>query len=185
MARPRGGCRLHTGVRLFLRPASSIKSQNRRLPAFLGAALTGALLAGCSQPPAIGADVAVLIHGEEIRYDQFEAHLRDNVDSMDASLDSEVQSRLFDQFLDEQLLTRLAVERGLVEPDVEHRDAVRFLLRGSPRQDWPEGRLKAYYDAHLPDFSRPEEVHLRQILVPDRTTAEQALQAIAAGEEFG
>ncbi len=165
------GLRGHTGVRLFLR--------------FGMLGLAGFLLAGCPQPPAIGVDVAVRIHGEEIRYDQFEAYLRDNVDSTDPSLEGEVQSRLFDQFLDEQLLTRLAVERGMVEPGSDLRDAVGFLLEGFPREGWTDSRLQAYYQAHLSEYRRPEEVHLRQILVADRETAEQALGAIAGGDDFG
>ncbi len=146
----------------------------------------GCLLASCRHPPDIGADVAVLIHGEEVRYDQFEWYLRDNVDGAAASLDSEVQSRLFDQFLDQQLLIRLAVERGLVEPDVEPREAMDFLLRGTTGggAGWTETRLQAYYDAHEADYRRPEEVHLRQILVSDRAVVEQAREAIAGGEGF-
>ncbi len=175
---PCRGPRRHTGVRLSLR-------QNCRLLVFLGAIGAVVALAGCQQPPAIGADVAVRIHGEEVRYDQFEAYLRDNVDGADASLESAVQSRLFDQFLDEQLLTRLAVERGMVEPDVDHRDAVAFLLEGTPREDWPDSRLRAYYEAHRSEYRRPEEVHLRQILVTERETAEEARQAIEAGGDFG
>ncbi len=165
--------------------------------------LAGCLLAPCRRPPAIDADVAVLIHGEEVRYGEFEAYLRDNVDGAGASLDNEVQSRLFDQFLDQQLLIRSAVERGLVEPDVEPREAIAFLLRGSPGggqvggspgggqvgghppTGWTEIQLAAYYDAHAADYQRPEEVHLRQILVSDRAVAVQARKAIASGEDFG
>lgn len=140
-------------------------------------------LVGCRQPPSIGADVAVLIHGEEMHYDQFEGYLRENI-GPEASLESEVLSRLFDQFLDQQLLIRLAIERGMVEPGMPLREAVELIVADSPRSGWTEDQLRAYYHAHEAEYSRPEEVHLRQILVAEREPAEQALQAIRAGEDF-
>ncbi len=78
----------------------------------LGLAL---LIAGCGHKPTTSADIAVSIDGEEISQRHFEAYLRRQVESEDLELDSEVLSRLFDQFLDGQLLIRLAIERGLVE----------------------------------------------------------------------
>ena len=167
-----------TGVRFSLRLPIAIRW-------LLGACLLGGcLLGGCRQPPAIGANVAVLIHGEELRYDAFETYLRHNVDGADAALDSLVQSRLFDQFLDQQLLIRLAIERGIVEPGVELREAVELVVGSDPGTGWTEDQLRAYYHAHEAEFRRPEEVHLRQILVPDREAAEQARAAIVAGEDF-
>ena len=77
-----------------------------------------------------------------------------------------------------------AAERGLVGPEVDQRQAVAFLLRGQPRPDWTPAQLRAYYQAHIRDFERGEEVHLRQILVRDRAEAEEALQALAGGEDF-
>ncbi len=146
--------------------------------------LAGCLLSSCRQPPSIAADVAVLIHGEEMHYDQFEAYLRENDASADASLEGAVLSRLFDQFLDQQLLIRLAVERGLVEPGVGLREAVEWVLADFPKTSWTEDQLRAYYRAHEAEYRHPEEVYLRQILVPDRKTAEQAHAAITEGENF-
>ncbi len=88
----------------------------RRIRHLVSIFLTAALVAaGCGRKPAGSADVAVSIDGEEISYRQFEAYLHGQVDSADLELDGEVLSRLFDQFLDGQLLIRLAIERGLVE----------------------------------------------------------------------
>lgn len=161
----------HTAVRFFRRWLAA-------------AVLFLLLLPGCRQPPAIGADVAVRIDGEEIHYGAFEAYLRANVDADDPSLEGKVQNRLFDQFLDEQLLLRLAIERGMVEPDVDQRQAMEFLLRSQPRQTWTQAQLEAFYTAHLADFERSEEVRLRQILVQDRADAVQAREALAGGEDF-
>jgi PPIC-type PPIASE domain len=147
-------------------------------------ALAAAPLGGCRQLPPIAADVVVRIHGEELHYDQFETYLRDHIDADGAALDSEAQSRLFDQFLDQQLLVRLAVERGIVEPGVELRKALERIVGSQPRTEWTEPQLRAYYNAHQAEFRRPEEVRLRQILVADREVAEQAQAALAAGEDF-
>lgn len=164
------GPRRRTGVRFRARVAAAL--------------FCAGLFSSCRQPPAIDADVAVRIDGEEVSYGEFEAYLRDNADSGDGALESELQSRLFDQFLDEQLILRLAIERGMVEPGADQRQALGFLLRAHPTPVWPQSQLRAYYLAHKADFQRPEEVHLRQILVADRAAAEQARQAILNGEEF-
>ncbi|MEM7582129.1 MAG: peptidylprolyl isomerase [Acidobacteriota bacterium] len=148
--------------------------------------LLGLLLAlgGCHKPPAGGADVAVRIDGEEIHYGEFELYLRDYLSGGDPSLDSAVQSGLFDQFLDAQLLIRLAIERGLVETEVDMRQAIELLLSDYPRQAPTSAQIQAYYEAHKSKYQRPEEVHLKQILVPERALAEEAQQAIADGEDF-
>ncbi len=151
---------------------------------WVAAILAVCLVSNCRQPPSIAADVAVLIHGEEMHYDQFEAYLRENDAGADASLESAVLSRLFDQFLDQQLLIRLAVERGLVEPGVGLREAAELVLADFPKTSWTEEQLEAYYRAHEAEYQHPEEVYLRQILVADREVAEEAHAAITSGEDF-
>lgn len=148
------------------------------------AALASALLSAlaCAEPPSIGTDVAVTIDGERIRYSEFEATLESQLEDVDPA--PEVQSQLFDQFLDEQLLIRLAIERGLVEPGVDQRQALDFLLRDDEPRAWSDDEIAAYYEAHRSDFTRPEEVRLRQILVADRAAAETALAEIRGGEPF-
>ncbi|MEM7352276.1 MAG: peptidylprolyl isomerase [Acidobacteriota bacterium] len=142
------------------------------------------LVAACRKPPATAADITVRIDGEEIPYSDFESYLDDSIDDADSSLLGTVQSQLFDQFLDAQLLIRLAIERGLVQPDVNQRLAMEFLLRDDASQVFSDDDLKAYYEANSERFQRAEEVHLRQILVDDRAVAEQAQRAIRGGESF-
>ena len=166
-----------TGVHLFSRCS---RSRSR----ITAAILVCGLLSACRQPSTIGADIAVRIDGEVIHYGEFESYLGADVDGFEPQLESELYSRLFDQFLDEQLLIRLAIERGLVEPGIDQRQAMAFLLRGDPRQPWEEAQIQAYYQAHLKDYERTAEVHLRQILVQERSVAEQARQAIEKGEDF-
>jgi hypothetical protein len=158
------------------------------------------LLVGCGARETPHADVAVSIDGQEIPYRRFEEYLRRHVDPQDPPLEDAVQSRLFDQFLDEQLLIRLAVERGLrtgvsgsepiaadgtiADTGPDHRRAVAFLLRDTPPPSWSEAELAAYYEAHRRDFVRPEQVRLRQILVQERERAEEARAAVERGAPF-
>ncbi len=162
------------------------------------------LLAACDREPTIAADIAMTIDGEEIRYERFDDYLRRNVEA-DLPLDGDVRSRLFDRYLDEQLLIRLAVDSGMTFPDppplqappaargpgprdplaaVDQRQAIGFLLRGHPPREWSEAELAAFYEAHRERYERHEEVHLRQILVDDRERAEEARRALARGEDF-
>ncbi len=162
-------------------------------------------VAGCNRQLATSADVAATIDGEEIHYLQFESYLRDQADwhaqpGSDMSFESGVQSRIFDQFIDGQLLIRLAVERGLArapeiresvddagpfgEPGAAERKALTLLLRDRAEQTWDEAEIATYYEEHLGDFQRPEQVHLRQILVEERSRAEAAKQALDRGEDF-
>ena len=71
-----------------------------------------ALAAACSrQPPAPGPDVVARLAGDDVRYADFEGYLRGNVGESAGALASEALSNLFDRFLTEAALTRLAVER--------------------------------------------------------------------------
>lgn len=142
------------------------------------------VLLGCgSDRRTVASDVAVSIDGELLPYSGFESYLRTNVGSGEADLGSDTLSRLFDQFLDEQLLVRLAIEGGLVEGDVDQRRALTYLLRDTPR-GWSRGEIDAFYRAHQRDYTRPERVHLRQILASERTVVEDAERALAQGEDF-
>ena len=140
-----------------------------------------ALVAGCDGVETVRPDVAVSISGEQVPYTDFEAFLAQQLGG-ELDLGAAALSGLFDQFLDEQLLVRLAVERGLLEQPVDERRAVAYLLRDFRYQP-SERELRAYFTAHRSDFARPERVHLRLILVPDRGTAEQAFAALE-GEDF-
>ncbi|HYH47516.1 MAG TPA: peptidylprolyl isomerase [Thermoanaerobaculia bacterium] len=155
------------------------------------------LLAACGggEPPA--PDVVARIADEEIRYPRFEAYLQQAVGDPDAVLTSDVLTALFDQFLDEQLLVRLAQDREgragakpgpggrpLAAAPQPARRAIEALLAADRGAEPGEAESLAYYDAHRADFARPERVLLRQILVEERAVAEQALGQIAAGAEF-
>ncbi len=96
---------------------------------------------------------------------------------------SDVLSALFDQFLDEELLRRLAVERGLAEETGGRRAAVeRLLAEDGAAVD--ELEVAAYYRRHRDRFERPERARVRQILLPDQAAVEQAQAELAAGAAF-
>ncbi|HTQ78732.1 MAG TPA: peptidylprolyl isomerase [Thermoanaerobaculia bacterium] len=163
-----------------MRQPSQRKSDGLLLAAFLGAALAS----GChrEQPPA--PDVVARISGKDVHYARFEGYLQRSMGDPDTVLASDVLSELFDQFLDEQLLAHLAVERGLVTSIDHPRQAADALLKADPEAEPAEAQVAAYYNAHRQEFARPERVRLKQILVEDRQTAQQAARDIAAGASF-
>jgi peptidyl-prolyl cis-trans isomerase C len=151
----------------------------------VGAAAAAAAAAGCRRRPAPPApDVAARIGDTEVRYSEFQEHLSRTLGDSDAVVPSDVLSQLFDQFLDERLLVRLAVERGLVSAGSAPRQAIDALLRAAAAPPPGDAEIEAYYNLHRRDFARPERVRLRQILTEDRRTAQAALQAVQRGEDF-
>ena len=137
---------------------------------------------GCESPERAHPDVAVTISGEMVPYVDFAQYLRHQLGDQQSGIDDEALSSLFDQYLDGQLLTRLAVERGLVEGEINERRAVAFLLQ-SAFFDPSEAELRAYFAAHKQEFERPESVRLRVILTHEAENAEAALSALE-NEDF-
>jgi hypothetical protein len=141
--------------------------------------------AGCRRRPAPPApDVAAKAGGTEIRYAEFQDYLSRTLGDADTVVASDVLSKLFDQFLEERLLQRLAVDRGLVPAGAAPRQAIDALLRQAAGPPPGTAQIEAYYRLHRQEFARPERVRLRQILTEDRGTAERARRAIERGEDF-
>jgi parvulin-like peptidyl-prolyl isomerase len=140
---------------------------------------------GCHRIPAPPApDVAAVVAGAEIRYAEFQSYLSRSLGDSDAVVASDVLSQLFDQFLEERLLLRLAEDRGLVPAGSEPRQAIDALLRQAGDPPLGDAEIESYYRRHAREFARPERVRLRQILTEDRRTAERAQRAIQRGEDF-
>lgn len=159
----------------------------RSLPA-LAAALVLAAACRPGKPPA--PDVVARIGETEVHYSEFESYLARTAGDGESVLASEVLSQIFDQFLDEELLVRLAVDRGLTRASGAgsagaRRRAIDELLRSDLKAQPGEPEIAAYYQAHRDEFARPERVRLRQILTEDRAAAEKALRELAAGADFG
>ncbi|MEM6793814.1 MAG: peptidyl-prolyl cis-trans isomerase [Acidobacteriota bacterium] len=159
--------------------AGELRGRRRRCLLFRTPVLIfGALsLLACGGARSANPGLAVSISGEQLPYSDFEKYLRTQLDSRALDLDDAALSGLFDQYLEGQLLTRMAEERGLIEGPLDSRRAAAFLLRDL-RFEPGETELRAYYAAHRSDFASPKQVRLRLILVPERELAEQALEAL-------
>lgn len=152
--------------------------------ALLWVAAAAALAAGCGRARLPGPDSVASLGDREIAYARFEEYLKANAVETDVALDSVVLSALFDQFLDEELVLLLAVDRGLVPEDAGAEEAVAALAARRPDGAIAEGEIARFYDEHGELFERPEQVRLSQILVNERETAERARAELAAGAPF-
>lgn len=159
-------------------------------PATTVALLAALLLPACGRERRTSPDAVARVGAAEVRYPQFEEYVKTSVGEIGPSLGSDVLSSLLDQFLDERLLLELARERGLGNTGQESRSgpgpraAIDALLAAEPAAPPAAAEVAAYYDAHREEFTRPERVRLRQILVEERAAAEQARAELLAGGDF-
>jgi len=148
-------------------------------------AVLSAVAVGCSHrqapPPS---DVAAAVGGSQIPYQEFQLYLSSTLGDAETGASSAVLSQLLDQYLEERLMLRLAVDRGLVPAGSAPRQAIDALLRQAAGAPPSAAEIAEYYRRHRQDFARPERVRLRQILTEDRRTAERAERAIRGGEDF-
>lgn len=143
------------------------------------------LLVACNRPEPPAPDVVARVGDQEVRYSEFEEYVARTAGDSDGVLASDVLSQLFDQFLDEKVLVRMAGDRGLLRSAGRGpRNAIDALLRKDGEEEPAEEEIARYYERRRQDFVRPERVRLRQILTDDRATAEKALQRLAAGDDF-
>jgi parvulin-like peptidyl-prolyl isomerase len=145
------------------------------------------LTLACQHPAPPPPDAVASLGDTEVRYAEFERYVDRNVGETGGVLGSDVLSELFDQFLDERLLERLAADRGLLRAAADPgqgRQAIDALLANDLKREPGEAEIARYYQEHRRDFARPERVRLRQILTADRKAAEEARREIAAGTPF-
>lgn len=160
-----------------------------------------ALLAWACAEDGPSADAIAMLGPDEVSYEAFAAFVESQTDSSPAALESAVLSSLLDQYLDERLLVRMAEDRGL--PGVGkgldsgaaegssdgpsasgHRQALAALLAADPVSQPSEEELRAVYEAEVASHELPARVLLSQILVEDRSTAEEVAAELAAGADF-
>jgi parvulin-like peptidyl-prolyl isomerase len=144
------------------------------------ASLTGACSNRGLPPP----DVIARIGGQELPYADFENYLRENTVDSETGLSSEILSSLFDQYLDEALLGRLAVDEGHAGENDLRQQAIEAMVQDMIPSELSEAEIAEFFSHHRSDFHRQEGVILRQILVEERAVAEMALQAIKSGMVF-
>ena len=143
------------------------------------------VLVACARAEPPAPDVVADIGDQQVRYSEFEEWVAQTAGDSDSVLASDVLSQLFDQFLDEKVLVRMAGDRGLLKSTERGpRDAIDALLRKGSEDEPSEEEIARYYEQRRQEFVRPERVRLRQILTEDRAAAEQALQQLAAGDDF-
>lgn len=159
----------------------------RNRPRIVRSALAVLALAahGCRQEaPLPSPDLVAKVGDRELKAAAFDAYLERNLGEPGGGLASEVLSRLFDQFVREEMFAMLARERGLIDRSVPAAEAVEPLLAANPVPEPTDGEITAYFAAHEGEFARPPRVHLRQILVDDRLLAERARRELVAGLSF-
>lgn len=151
-----------------------------------------AVAIACGQhPPQGGSDVALRLGDDEVPYRRFEGYLERNLGTTESSGDvpaPAVLSGLFDRFVDEELLVRMAVGAGFDESALtadDQRPSITFLLeRALGREDIAPEAIEAFYHGNIETYARPEQAHVWQILVSRRALAEEARRAISDGESF-
>jgi len=154
-------------------------------PVLLGLVLAVLPAAGCWQEqPLPSPDVVARVGESDLKAAAFAAYLERNLGESGGGLASEVLSRLFDQFVREEMLAMLARDRGLIDAEVPAAEAVEPLLAANPAPAPAETEISAYFAAHASELARPPRVHLRQILVDDRLVAERARRELIAGLPF-
>ena len=160
--------------------AGLIERMARRF-AFLSLSL---LLTACGGDSLPAPHIVAQIEDQQVRYSEFETYLQENSVDSGLALASDVLSELFDQFLDEELLRRVAVERGLIAPSDTRRTAVRAVVGELEAGTIPAEQVTAYYRDHGQEFELEEGVRLRQVLVEDRATAEEVRRRMLSGTPF-
>ena len=146
------------------------------------ALLLAALFLACAGSLPDG--VVVRIGGEERSYEDFDRYVSGVLDVDASRSSSEVLSRLFERFVDDQLLLRWVRDRGFADATATSHEAAAALLEASP-PEISSTDVERYYAEHRNDYERPARARLRQILVEDRDSAEQALAELEAGVDFG
>jgi len=141
------------------------------------------VLAACHPEAPISADVAARVAGEAVPYARFEDFLRKQVGEGAGALDSKVLSRLLDQFLDAELLTRLAVDEKKVGATAGQREALDALLADAEVPVEPV-EAEQFYRTHQAEFRLPERVRLHHILVATGGEAQRIAARVTKGEDF-
>ena len=149
----------------------------------VGAGLLVASCLGCGGGK-LPEGVVVRIGDRDFRYQDFRGYVEESLGGDASRFGSAVLSRLFERFVDDQLLVRLARDRGLVNGQATAQEAAMGLLQESPVVV-SQSEIERYYEENQSDFARPPRVRLRQILVQDRVAAELALAELEAGVDFG
>jgi len=128
--------------------------------------------------------VVAEIGGQEIHFADFQGYLESNARAPEGDLVDKVSSALLDGFLEECLISRWAVDEGLVLASADRHAGVDAVMAELAAPEVSSGAITAYYDEHRDSLSRPERVHLQQLLLGDRVVAEEVRAEWNAGIPF-
>lgn len=157
---------------------------DRRVLLALAGVVSMFVAASCGLRDLPAPDVVARIDSLELPNAEFEAYLRSNSVALEAGLSSKVLSGLFDQYIDEVLLARLAVDDGFSVGEETEEQAVERMIAAAMPENVSSADIDEYYAQHSSDYAEEDEVLLRQILVEDREMAETARAAVASGMSF-
>lgn len=138
---------------------------------------------GCRESPP-GPDVVAEIGDQEIHFADFQGYLESNAGEPEGDLVDKVSSALLDGFLEECLISRWAVDEGLVLASADRHAGVDAVMAELAAPEVSSRAITAYYDEHRDSLSRPERVHLQQLLLGDRVVAEEVRAEWNAGIPF-
>ena len=131
--------------------------------------------AACLARP--GSDPVILsLDGRELHRSDFERYVTELEAQQQTALDAGVRDALLQDWLERRVLVLAARSRGLLgatATPAEERAAVEMLLSAEigSRLAVSDEEVAAYYAAHGGEFTVPEQVTLRQILVPTANEA--------------
>jgi hypothetical protein len=124
----------------------------------------------CSRQAPAAADPVILALGERhVRRSEFEAHLA-QLERQGATLEPGVRSSLLTAFLERRILVLEAAARGLLPgeatPEAEQAAVQQLLAREvGARVQVSDEEVAAFFAEHEAEYTQPESLTLRQILV--------------------
>ena len=128
--------------------------------------------------------VVARVGGDTILFADFESFVRAEAGDDWMSLEEEVLQKLFHQFVDEQLLARLARDEGWASESADRVSALDALRERAGFEAVSDEDVRLYIEGHPEELRRPERLVLGQLLLPDRLTADEAARAIRARRDF-
>lgn len=146
--------------------------------------LVAIAVAGCPAWKSADSDPVILVlDGIEQRRSDFERYVHELETRQQTALEAPVREALFQDWLERRVLVLAARSRGLLRgpasPEQE-RAAVEMLLSEEigARVAVSEEEVAAHFAGHAAEFTVPEEIVLRQILVPTENEARDALRRL-------
>jgi peptidyl-prolyl cis-trans isomerase C len=141
------------------------------------AVLSGCLARSASDP------VILSLDGGELRRSEFERYVSELEARQQTALEAPVREALLQDWLERRVLVLAARGRGLLRGPAspeDERAAVELLLSDAIGAEVAvsEAEVDAYYAQHPGEFTVPEEVTLRQILVPTANEARDVLRRL-------